>query len=321
MTSGSRVLVTGCAGFIGSATARRLLDLGCEVRGVDRLSDYYDVRIKERNLRSLTKYKGFSFHLEDLSQTNIPALLEGVEYVVHLAAQAGVRASWGTSFQTYLSDNVLATQRLLESARLQPQLRKFVYASSSSVYGLVDEFPMRESATPRPVSPYGVTKLAGENLAMLYNHNCGIPTICLRYFTVYGPGQRPDMAIHKFIRSALAGTPIEIYGDIGQTRDFTYVDDVVEANVRALDCNDTSIVCNIGGGHRILLGELVDLIGQCTGRPLEWRLVERQAGDVHDTASDCTLAGQMLGFSPQMNIADGIKHEVEWVRQLEREGI
>ena len=316
------VLVTGCAGLIGSATAMKLLELGYAVVGIDRMSDYYDVRIKRRNLRPLVENQRFHFVEEDLVSTDLFSLLANVSCVIHLAAQAGVRASWGEGFSAYLSDNVLATQRLLEAIRVcREGISRFVYASSSSVYGNVQVLPIQESAPTLPASPYGATKLAGESLTMLYGHTFGIPVTALRYFTVYGPGQRPDMAIHRFIRNALTGSPVDVYGDVRQTRDFTYVDDVVEANIQAMTCRGDSVVCNIGGDHQVLLADLIDEVGLAAGRPVQWRVVGGQPGDVHDTASDCTLARQMLGYSPATGLHDGIAREVDWVRELIAEGM
>jgi UDP-glucose 4-epimerase len=320
--STDRVLVTGCAGFIGSATVKRLLELGYTVVGIDRMSDHYDVRIKRRNLRSLLGSRRFHFVEEDLVSTDLCSLLADVSSVIHLAAQAGVRASWGEGFATYLSDNVLATQRLLEAVHMRRQgISRFVYASSSSVYGNVQVLPMQESAPTLPASPYGATKLAGESLTMLYGHTFGIPVTALRYFTVYGPGQRPDMAIHRFIRDALTGTVVDVYGDVRQTRDFTYVDDVVQANIQAVACRGDDVVCNIGGGHQVLLADLLDEVGLAAGRPVQWRIVGGQPGDVHDTASDCTLARKVLGYNPGTGLHDGVAREVAWVRELIAEGL
>src|SRR5215213_5528429 len=227
-------LVTGAAGFIGSHLADRLLADGVEVRAVDRLSDYYDVDLKRANLANLETHSSFSFLEGDLNQTELGPLLDGVEVVFHLAAQPGVRASWGREFEIYLSDNLLATQRLLEECR-ERELRRFVFASSSSIYGDAERFPTKETDPPAPVSPYGVTKLAAEHLSRQYFGGFGVPTVGLRYFTIFGPRQRPDMAFNRFIRAGLDGEAIDVYGDGLQERDFTYVGDAVEATVAAGD--------------------------------------------------------------------------------------
>ena len=213
MAARSTFLVTGCAGFIGSSTALALLRSGHHVRGVDRMSNYYDTRLKEENLRAQRQYPEFEFATSDLADTDIGSLLDGVDYVMHFAAQAGVRSSWGSGFEVYVRDNVLATQRLFEAAT-GARIKKVLYASSSSVYGNAPDYPTTEQSPTRPVSPYGVTKLAGENLALLYQQNYGLPVVCLRYFTVYGPRQRPDMAFHRFIRAALTIVPIRVFGDM-----------------------------------------------------------------------------------------------------------
>jgi UDP-glucose 4-epimerase len=246
-------LVTGVAGFIGSHLAERLLQRGWSVRGVDAFIDYYPRPIKEKNLQGALGQDAFSFFEENLVETDCSRLLEGVDVVFHLAAQAGVRKSWGESFQVYTANNIDATQRLLEAAARSAQpVRAFVFASSSSVYGDVDTFPMREDGPTRPISPYGVTKLACEALCSLYHKAYGVPTTSLRYFTVFGPRQRPDMAFNRFIEAMLKGERLEVFGDGEQTRDFTYVTDAVEATIAAADRSRPGAVYNIGGGssHR-----------------------------------------------------------------------
>ncbi len=312
-----RCLVTGVAGFIGSHLAERLLAEGHEVRGIDCFTDYYDVRIKRENLSGLLEHDRFEFVGESLVDTDLGALLDGVEVVFHQAAQAGVRASWGSHFDEYVDHNVRATQRLLEASRGRA-LRRFVYASSSSVYGETRELPMREEHPTRPVSPYGVTKLAGENLCLLYRREAAIPAVCLRYFTVYGPRQRPDMAFHRFIRAALRGEPIEVYGNGTQTRDFTYIDDAVAANVAAASYDGDEAVFNIGGGQRASINRVLDIIGSHPGTTLDVRYRDRQPGDVTHTYADVTRARNELGFEPRVGLEDGIAREVEWVRFLLR---
>ena len=225
------VVITGVAGFIGSNLAQELLKRSEEVIGVDCLTDYYDVALKEANLGLLRAYPGFRFQRMDLAQDDLRPILEGVTHVYHLAAQAGVRASWGGSFAPYVRHNILGTQRLLE--QLRGVAARLVFASSSSVYGNAEHYPTREDVVPQPVSPYGVTKLCSEQLVMAYRRSAGIDARCLRYFTVYGPRQRPDMAFSKFVAAARRGEPIEVYGDGQQVRDFTFVADAVEATIRA----------------------------------------------------------------------------------------
>ncbi|MEK6709690.1 MAG: NAD-dependent epimerase/dehydratase family protein, partial [Nitrospinota bacterium] len=254
-----RFLVTGAAGFIGSHLCERLLGAGARVVGVDRFSSYYARADKEENLAALKGMKNFEFHEIDLSGDPLEGLLERVDGVFHLAAQAGVRASWGKSFEVYLADNLLATQRLLEGVKGRP-VRRFVFASSSSVYGEGAEGPTREDSPKRPLSPYGVTKLGGENLCNLYHQNHGVPAVSLRYFTVYGPRQRPDMAFHRFLEAGLRGEPISLYGDGEQSRDFTYVADAVEGTFAAMEKGGPGAVYNIGGGQRATVNEVLRCI-------------------------------------------------------------
>ena len=227
-----RCLVTGAAGFIGSSLCDRLLADGHEVRGVDCFLDYYPRAMKEKNLVSARADPRFDFCEASLVDADLRSLCDGVAWIFHQAAQAGVRSSWGRDFQVYSENNIYATQRLLEVAR-DTGVARFVYASSSAVYGDTPVRPMREDARPEPVSPYGVTKLAAEHLCWLYWKNYGLETVALRYFTVYGPRQRPDMAFHRFLKAARRGEDVVLYGDGEQSRDFTFVSDAVEANVAA----------------------------------------------------------------------------------------
>ena len=240
-------------------------------------------------------------------------LLDGVDVVFHQAAQAGVRASWGQSFRIYTDNNILATQMLLEACKESP-VKKFVYASSSSVYGDTKDFPMRESSLPYPVSPYGVSKLAAEHLCCLYHRNFGIPTVSLRYFTVYGARQRPDMAFHRFFRWALEGNALEVYGDGQQSRDFTHVDDIVEANWLALEKGSPGKVYNIGGGSRVTLNEVIEMIKAMVGRELKVHYEGVQKGDVRHTFADMSKARGKLGYQPKVSIQDGLEREYEWIQ-------
>jgi UDP-glucose 4-epimerase len=310
-----KALITGAAGFIGSHLAERLLDAGHDVVGIDCFLDYYPRAVKERNLERARTSARYTFREGSLIDADLASLLDGVDWVFHQAAQAGVRASWGSDFRVYSDNNVYATQRLLEACRGR-SLRRFVYASSSSVYGDTDDLPMRESGMTRPVSPYGVTKLAGEHLTWLYWKNYGIPTVSLRYFTVYGPRQRPDMAFHRFIRSVLRDEEITLFGDGSQSRDFTFVGDIVEANVAAAEKDVAGRVFNIGGGSRSTVNDVIEEIGRLTGRSPRVNRQEIQKGDVRHTAADTSAARGALGFEPRVPLREGLRREVEWLREL-----
>lgn len=301
------VLITGVAGFVGSAIARRLLASGEQVVGIDALTDYYDQSLKKENLASLP-VDGFTFVGEDLNTVDLDALLAGVSVVYHEAGQPGVRKSWGEDFASYTDANVRATQRLLEAARRSAGLQRLVYASSSSVYGNALAYPVTEDDLPRPHSPYGVTKLAAEHLCTLYARNFGVPAVSLRYFTVYGPGQRPDMAFNRFIRAALTGRPIDVYGTGEQIRDFTFVDDVVEANVRAARTDvPPGSVFNVSGGTSVSVNEVLDVLSGIAGRPLEVNRTEAVAGDVGRTGGSAERIGEALGWHPSVGIDDGLR--------------
>lgn len=307
-----KALVTGAAGFIGSHLTTALLDRGFEVTGLDCFTDFYPRPIKEANLAVNSGREGFRIVLGSVQHTDLPTLLNDKTHVFHLAAQAGVRKSWGRDFHTYTENNVEATQRLLEACVGRP-LNRFVYASSSSLYGDNVALPMREDALPQPVSPYGVTKLAAEQLCYLYFVNHGIPTTSVRYFTVYGPRQRPDMAFNKFIRAALSGTPITVYGDGEQTRDYTYVTDAVDATIAAGERGVPGRAYNIGGGSRVTVNQVIDVIGRIVGRPVDVRREPPQKGDMRDTYADTSLARADLGFNPQVPLEQGIEAEYRWL--------
>ena len=307
-----KALVTGAAGFIGSHLTGRLLDRGAEVVGIDCFTDYYPRPIKEANLRNNLGRPGFRFVEARIQEADLAGLLDGVSHVFHLAAQAGVRKSWGRDFTIYTQNNVEASQQLLEACVGRP-LHRFVYASSSSLYGDNVSIPMREDALPQPVSPYGVTKLAAEQLCYLYHVNHRVPTTSVRYFTVYGPRQRPDMAFNKFIRASLTGTPITLYGDGEQTRDFTYVDDAVAATMAAGDRGVPGRAYNIGGGSRVTVNQVLEMIGRIAGKPLDVRREPAQKGDMRDTYADTTLARADLGFNPSATLEQGLEAEYRWM--------
>jgi UDP-glucuronate 4-epimerase len=315
-----RVLVTGCAGFIGSHLTEHLLGKGTSVVGVDSMTNYYARETKKENMHSFRDHPGFEFRRVDLSRDPLDGLLNGVESVYHLAAQPGVRGSFGTGFQRYVRQNITATQRLLEAA-IQLPLRSFVYASSSSVYGNDPPFPTTEEATKHPVSPYGMTKVATEELAGVYFRTHGIPVVGMRYFTVYGPRQRPDMAFARFIWQGLLGHPVTIFGDGRQERDFTYVDDAVEATIAAAVHGRPGGVYNIGGGHPIVLASVLDLLGGMFGRSLETLSLPAVPGDVRRTGADTSLARDHLGFSPATLLEDGLQSQFDEARRLGRRAL
>ena len=310
-----KCIVTGAAGFIGSRLAARLLAEGHFVVGVDSFTDYYPRWIKEGNLAPLRSSPSFLFLAEDLNTMDLGGLFDGVEAVFHLAAQAGVRASWGTSFDAYIANNIRATQRLLEAVGGRP-LRRFVFASSSSVYGLTPDLPMRETSPVQPLSPYGVTKLSAEQLCILYSRNYGVPAVALRFFTVYGPGQRPDMAFHRFFQALAEGREITVYGNGNQTRDFTYVDDIIAANLAALDRGRPGEVYNVGGGHRERLADVIRVMEEVAGREARVAHIEAQKGDVPDTCADIRKAQDELGYAPRTPLRDGLREEWVWLRGL-----
>ena len=308
-------LVTGVAGFIGSQLAEALLDEGHDVVGVDAFTPYYDRGQKDANLAALHDRSGFRLVEADLRDVDLDALFDGIDVVYHQAAQPGVRLSWSDGFQTYDECNVLATQRLLEAARTASTPPRVVYASSSSVYGNAQRYPVLETDLPRPHSPYGVTKLAGEHLCNLYAHNYGLATVSLRYFTVYGPRQRPDMAHHRLIEAALDQSSFPLYGDGSHVRDFTFVGDVVRANVLAGTADVApGTVVNICAGGSTVMRDLIDAVGDAVGQPVPVDEKDEQPGDVHRTGGSNDLAAAELGWKPRTSLADGIAAQVEWHR-------
>jgi nucleoside-diphosphate-sugar epimerase len=315
-----RCLVTGVAGFVGSHLAERLLADGHEVCGIDAFIDYYPRSLKEKNLLGVRSWERFTFIEGDLLTIDLPPLVEGVTWIFHQAAQAGVRASWGQEFSRYVDCNVLATQRLLEAAVNVKGLRRFVYASSSSVYGNTATLPVKESGGLHPISPYGVTKLAAEHLCTLYHRNFGMPTVSLRYFTVYGPRQRPDMAFHRFCKSIVEHQPLHIYGDGQQTRDFTYISDVVEANMRAANSESAAgEVMNIAGGSCIALQDVIGLLQEISDTPINVVFEAKQHGDARDTSGDTERARQIIGYRPLVSLREGLAEEFAYITSLYRD--
>lgn len=310
-----RSLVTGAAGFIGSHLCQRLISEGHEVTGLDCFTDYYPRAQKEANLRELGGQSRFHFLEADLNQANLDSLVKDQDFIFHQAAQAGVRKSWGQDFLGYLRNNIEATQRLLEAVkRSGAGVRKIVYASSSSVYGSEVELPMREDAYLQPFSPYGVTKLAAEQLCHLYWENYGIPVVSLRYFTIYGPRQRPDMAFHRFIKNSLQGEAIVLYGDGEQTRDFTFISDALEANLLALQEGVAGRVFNIGGGSRVSVNSVIRHLEEIVGQPIQVHHEPSLKGEMRHTCADCLQARTVIGYLPQTSIREGLAQEVAWLK-------
>jgi nucleoside-diphosphate-sugar epimerase len=307
-----RALVTGAAGFIGSTLTDRLLADGVDVVGLDSFTDYYPRPVKERTLSGALSHPKFRFIESRIQDADLSAILGDRTHVFHLAAQAGVRKSWGSDFDVYTQNNIEATQVLLEAVK-KASVERLVYASSSSVYGDLVAMPMREDALPQPVSPYGVSKLAAEQLCYLYHVNYGVPAVSLRYFTVYGPRQRPDMGFHRFLRATHLGQPITLYGDGEQTRDFTFVHDAASATMAAAARGVPGRVYNIGGGSRVSINQVFEIIARVTGRKPLITVDPAQKGDMRHTYADTSLARADLGFDPRVGLEQGLAAEYDWL--------
>lgn len=308
-----KALVTGAAGFIGSTLCDRLIADGVDVVGLDCFTDFYARPVKERNLSGLKGHPRFRFVESTIRDADLSGLLRDRTHIFHLAAQAGVRKSWGRDFSAYTVLNIEATQLLLEAARSVPSLERLVYASSSSIYGDSVAIPMRENALPQPVSPYGVTKLAAEQLCHLYHTNYQVPAVSLRYFTVYGPRQRPDMSFHKFLRATIRTEPIRLYGDGEQTRDFTYVHDAVNATMAAATRGVPGRVYNVGGGSRVSMNHVVEMIARVADKQPIVEVDAVQPGDMRHTFADTSQARADLGFQPQVSLEEGLRAEYQWL--------
>lgn len=304
-----KALVTGSAGFIGSHLCEALVRLGWEIIGVDCFTDYYEKVLKEKNLANLRLKPNFTFLEKDLTKDSLTTELKDVDFVFHQAGQPGVRGSWGAKFNKYLQNNILATQYLLEVIK-DYDIKKFIFASSSSIYGNTGCLPMKESQLPQPYSPYGVSKLAAEQLCLLYHENYRVPTIALRYFTVYGPRQRPEMAISSFIKTILEGKPISIYGDGNQRRDFTYVEDIIQANLLAAESSLTGEVFNVGGGKPEKLIDVVRILEQILNKKVLLSFSTKRKGDVRDTFADISKIQENLGFIPSYELEEGLVKQV-----------
>ena len=312
-----RYLVTGCAGFIGSHLTEALLQQGADVIGIDALIPFYDLRFKRQNLARSLAHPRFTFIEGDLAAMALDPLLDGVDVVFHIAGQPGVRDSWGPQFDAYARNNILATERLLHAAA-RSDVQRFVFAGSSSIYGDSPEMPWRESTCPQPRSPYAITKLAAEHLCRSYHLDFGVPTVVVRYFTVYGPRQRPDMAFHKFLKAALFDAPIPLYGSGQQTRDFTYISDIVAGTLAAGHAPDDAVgqTFNLGGGSRIVLLDLLEMLSEVVGKPVTIQRLGRQAGDVRHTWADISRSQAVLGYAPQVGLREGLAREYVWIQQV-----
>ncbi|MGD1938036.1 MAG: NAD-dependent epimerase/dehydratase family protein [Cyanophyceae cyanobacterium] len=310
-------IVTGAAGFIGSNLVDALLDRGDRVIGIDQFNSYYDPSQKRRNIAHLDGNDAFELIEGTIEKLDWVSLLKDVDVVYHQAAQAGVRASWGEGFKDYTARNITATQLILEAAKVTPTLKRLVYASTSSIYGDAETLPTSEKLCPKPVSPYGITKLAAEQMCWLYHRNFNVPVTALRYFTVYGPRQRPDMAFHKFFKAALENGTIPIYGDGLQTRDFTFVADAVAANLQAAEAPGAiGEMFNIGGGSRVVLNEVLDTIDAIVGQPIKRDYQGRAMGDARHTAADVSKAKEILGYQPKVSLKEGLAKEWDWIQQF-----
>jgi len=310
-----KCLVTGVAGFIGSHLAEKMLALGHDVVGIDNFLDNYPRRFKDANVAGFAHDPKFTFLREDLLQIDLKRLFSGVSHVFHLAGQPGVRASWGSEFDRYTENNIRATQRLLEAAK-ELQLAKFVYASTSSVYGDTDDLPMREDGGTRPISPYGATKLAAEHLCYLYWQAFKVPTVALRFFTVYGPRQRPDMFFHIFMRALLRGEEVPLYDDGEQTRDFTYCADIVDGILGAAFYPGQGEVFNLGGGSEVSVLDAIALVEKIAGRKAKLKRFDRQKGDVRHTRARLDEARRKLNYDPKVALEPGLAAEWEWIRSI-----
>ena len=307
----SRVAVTGAAGFIGSHLCERLLADGHEVVAIDSFSDYYERDRKEQNLTTARANRNFNLHDADLVDADLRRVLEGASVVFHLAGQPAVRPSWGHHFDRYVRDNILATQRLLEALR-EVRVDRLVFACSSSVYGNAEVFPTKENTLPRPVSPYGMTKLAAEHLTFVYMRNFEIPAVSLRYFTVYGPRQRPDMAFSRFMQAVVDGDEIEVFGDGEQTREFTFVADAVDGTVKAASADVAGQIINLGGGSRVTVNRVLDTLDEISGIKARRKYVPAVPGDPRHTGASINLARERLGWEPRVSLREGLTRQWTW---------
>jgi nucleoside-diphosphate-sugar epimerase len=308
------VVVTGAAGFIGSHLCERLLADGHEVVGIDSFADNYARPRKEKNLEVAVEHPSFVFEELDLVHSYVRKVLRGAKVVFHLAGQPGVHPSWGDHFDRYVQDNIVATQRVLEALR-SVEIDRFVFASSSSVYGDAEMFPTRETALPRPVSPYGMTKLAAEHLAFVYMRNFGVPVTSLRYFAVYGPRQRPDAAFFRFMEALVDNKEIEIFGDGEQTREFTYVSDAVDATVKAASADAVGLIINLGGGSRVTVNRVLATLEEISGIHARRQFLPAAPGDPKHTGASINVARERLGWEPRVSLREGLTRQWRWFQE------
>ena len=308
-------IVTGAAGFIGSHLSEKLLENGFKVIGIDCFTDYYSKKIKKNNMISFQNNKNFKLIESDLMEIDLISIIKESEFLFHEAAQPGVRASWGDQFDTYVKDNILVTQKILESAKEVKTLEKIVMASSSSVYGEQEGIMIENKTIPSPISPYGVTKLASENLGLTYASNYDLPVTSLRYFTVYGPRQRPDMAFTKFIKANLSGDKISIFGDGNQTRDFTYISDIIDANLECVKSEIHGNVLNIGGGKTYSIMDVLNIIENITDKNNKLIFLTKQKGDVFRTEADIKMASKIIGYKPKISLKEGLMKQIELIKK------
>jgi len=311
-----KAVVTGAAGFIGSHLCERLLADGHQVTGLDSFTDYYSRHVKEQNLDPSRQQRNFTFEELDLVVDDFSRVLLDASIVFHLADQSAVRTSWGSHFDRFVRDNIVATQRLFEAVKHLP-LQRLVYASSSAVYGDAEMSPTRETALPRPISPYGMTKLAAEHLALLYMRTFGIPVVALRYFTVYGPRQRPDMALARFIQALASGQEIEVFGDGEQARDFTYITDAVDGTIKAATANVAGQVINLGGGSRVTINQVLGALEEISGIKARKRNLPATPGDPKHAVASINLARERLGWEPRVSFREGLTRQWEWFQETQ----
>ena len=308
-------LVTGAAGFIGSSIAEKLLKDGFRVIGIDSFTNFYSKKIKQKNIEFCKKNKNFSLIQKEIQKIDLIPIFKKVDYLFHMAAQPGVRTSWGKGFENYSINNILVTQKLLEQAKISKSLKKIVIASSSSVYGN-QSCKMNESKTKtNPVSPYGVSKLAAEHLVNAYVENFNLPVIMLRYFTVYGPRQRPDMAFMRFVMKSILKKPITIYGNGTQKRNFTYIDDVIDATISSVNIDNTGEIINIGGGEVISISKVISILKNICNYEPKILYKPFSNGDVLRTEADINKAKRLLNFKPKTSLKNGLFLEYEYAKR------
>ncbi|MGG4487942.1 NAD-dependent epimerase/dehydratase family protein [Metabacillus idriensis] len=311
-----RIIVTGCAGFIGSHLCEKLLEQEENtVIGIDCFIGPTPSSLKDLNIYSLLEHPRFQFIKDSIMNIDCEEILQNADVVYHLAGIPGVRASWGKDFFPYTENNILAAQRLLEAAK-SVNLKKFIYASTSSIYGYKHGM-VPEDAMPEPLSPYGVTKLAGEHLCSVYHQNFDVPVTILRYFTVYGPRQRPDMAFHRFFKQILTDQPLTLFGDGTQSRDFTYIDDCVKGTAAVMNAeNTTGKIFNIGGKERAAIYEIINEMEKITGKKAVIRYLDAAIGEPKHTHADISHASRELGYSPDISLREGLIKEFEYMKVI-----